>query len=84
MNVQQKPGPFLCLGCRSFVTGTESGHCPKCGLVPPRAVLARSVEPAVAVVHPSDLWDLLRRIDSRIVLLVALNVVWICVHFFYK
>jgi hypothetical protein len=32
------PGPFHCLGCKGYVTGTESGHCPRCGYVPPVAV----------------------------------------------
>ena len=32
------PGPFHCLGCKSYVTGTETGHCPRCGYVPPVAV----------------------------------------------
>ncbi len=34
-----RPGPFACRGCRAFVTGTESGHCPRCGLAPPRIEL---------------------------------------------
>lgn len=29
---------FRCLGCRVFVRGTEAGHCPRCGLVPPTAI----------------------------------------------
>lgn len=28
---------FRCLVCRVFVRGTEAGHCPRCGFVPPRA-----------------------------------------------
>lgn len=31
------PGPFQCLVCKVYVTGTESGHCPRCGFVPPSA-----------------------------------------------
>jgi hypothetical protein len=31
------PGPFHCLACKTYVTGTESGHCPRCGFVPPSA-----------------------------------------------
>lgn len=31
------PGPFVCLGCKTYVTGTPSGHCPRCGFVPPAA-----------------------------------------------
>ena len=34
------PGPFACRGCRTYVTGTESGHCPRCGLAPPSLRLA--------------------------------------------
>ena len=32
-----KPGPFHCIVCKVYVTGTESGHCPRCGFVPPVA-----------------------------------------------
>lgn len=28
---------FRCLVCQEFVLGTASGHCPKCGFVPPTA-----------------------------------------------
>jgi hypothetical protein len=31
------PGPFRCLVCKVYVKGTESGHCPRCGFVPPSA-----------------------------------------------
>jgi hypothetical protein len=35
------------------VTGTESGHCPRCGFVPPRALAvddrSRSTSPAIAI-----------------------------------
>src|SRR5207249_3645511 len=31
------PGPFHCLGCQTYVTGTPSGHCPRGGYLPPRA-----------------------------------------------
>ena len=31
------PGPFHCLACQTYVTGTPSGHCPRCGFVPPVA-----------------------------------------------
>lgn len=75
------PGPFRCLGCRSFVTGTEAGHCPKCGLVPPRALLAPSVEPAIAVVRP---WDLLRRLERSTVVGVAVGALWVYLRFFYQ
>ncbi len=70
MTAQPNPGPFRCLGCRSFVTGTEAGHCPKCGLVPPRALLVPSVEPAIAVVRP---WEVLRRIGP-LVLWAAISI----------
>lgn len=36
---RKAPGPFHCLGCQTYVTGTESGHCPKCGWVPPTSAL---------------------------------------------
>jgi len=35
------PGPFHCLACRTYVTGTPSGHCPKCGFVPPQTTVIR-------------------------------------------
>jgi uncharacterized paraquat-inducible protein A len=38
------PGPFHCLSCQTYVTGTESGHCPRCGFVPP-ALIAVSDRP---------------------------------------
>ena len=31
------PGSFRCLVCQVYVKGTESGHCPRCGFVPPSA-----------------------------------------------
>ena len=31
------PGAFRCLVCKVYVKGTESGHCPRCGFVPPAA-----------------------------------------------
>ncbi len=31
------PGSFRCLVCKVYVKGTESGHCPRCGFVPPAA-----------------------------------------------
>jgi hypothetical protein len=34
---RRSPGPFHCLSCQTYVTGTESGHCPRCGFVPPSA-----------------------------------------------
>lgn len=43
------PGPFHCLGCKGYVTGTPSGHCPRCGFVPPVALDVAALVPAVAV-----------------------------------
>ena len=31
------PGGFRCLVCQAYVQGTASGHCPRCGFVPPSA-----------------------------------------------
>lgn len=31
------PGSFRCLVCKVYIKGTESGHCPRCGFVPPAA-----------------------------------------------
>jgi len=28
---------FRCLVCREYVVGTATGHCPRCGFVPPTA-----------------------------------------------
>jgi len=39
------PGPFHCVACQTYVTGTRSGHCPRCGWIPPAA-------PAVADAPP--------------------------------
>jgi len=43
--VKPAPGPFHCIACRSYVTGTPSGHCPRCGFVPPVAPLAHERHP---------------------------------------
>jgi hypothetical protein len=32
--------------CQEFVVGTASGHCPKCGFVPPSAPAVRGEEPS--------------------------------------
>lgn len=32
------PGRFRCLVCQTVVTGTASGHCPRCAFVPPSAM----------------------------------------------
>ncbi len=42
---QPSPGPFHCVACQTYVTGSASGHCPRCGWVPPRA-LALPASPA--------------------------------------
>jgi hypothetical protein len=34
---RRSPGRFRCLPCKRVVIGTESGHCPNCGFVPPSA-----------------------------------------------
>ncbi|HEU4613840.1 MAG TPA: hypothetical protein VFS15_17225 [Kofleriaceae bacterium] len=39
------PGPFHCLGCATFVTGTPSGHCPRCGWVPPSVLAVPETSP---------------------------------------
>ena len=41
------PGPFHCVGCQTYVTGTPSGHCPRCGWVPPVAVAVQPPPPVV-------------------------------------
>jgi hypothetical protein len=35
---RRSPGRFRCLPCQRVVIGTESGHCPSCGFVPPSAL----------------------------------------------
>ena len=47
----RSPGPFHCLACQSYVKGTESGHCPRCGYVPP--VAPPALEPITTY---SPLW----------------------------
>jgi hypothetical protein len=32
--------------CREFVVGTASGHCPRCGFVPPTAPVVHAGEPS--------------------------------------
>ncbi len=66
---RQAPGPFHCLGCQTYVTGTASGHCPKCGWVPPSA--ARTHDP---VARPSQRAWLLAAV------LVVLAVAYVLVH----
>jgi hypothetical protein len=43
------PGAFRCLVCKTYVTGTPSGHCPRCGFVPPAA-------PAIAEPSRTTSW----------------------------
>jgi hypothetical protein len=33
------------LGCKGYVTGTASGHCPRCGYVPPAALHVADATP---------------------------------------
>jgi hypothetical protein len=35
------------LSCKTYVTGTESGHCPRCGFVPPSAPAVREAPPPI-------------------------------------
>lgn len=42
---RRSPGPFHCLACRTYVTGTPSGHCPRCGWVPPEAPVVAGEPP---------------------------------------
>ena len=38
ITARRAPGRFRCLACKRYVHGTESGHCPSCGLVPPSSL----------------------------------------------
>ena len=40
---RRSPGAFRCLPCKRVVIGTESGHCPNCGFVPPVSLSSPSV-----------------------------------------
>jgi hypothetical protein len=53
---RRAPGRFRCLPCQRYVTGTESGHCPTCGFVPP---FAPEVPPAPAALSPFVLFIVL-------------------------
>lgn len=57
------PGGFRCLVCRTYVTGTPSGHCPRCGFVPPAA-------PALATAPKPGSWPILIALVIALVLLV--------------
>ena len=46
------PGAFRCLACQTYVTGTPSGHCPRCGWIPPTA-------PAIAEPSRTTSWTAL-------------------------
>lgn len=37
LTARRDPGQFRCLVCQEYVRGTEAGHCPRCGFVPPTA-----------------------------------------------
>ena len=63
---KRAPGTFRCLPCKRTVIGTESGHCPNCGFVPP---FAPDVPPAAR-----------RTIDPVVVALVLGVVVGILVY----
>jgi len=41
------PGPFHCVACKTYVTGTPSGHCPRCGWIPPAAPAAQDPPPVL-------------------------------------
>jgi hypothetical protein len=47
---RRDPGAFRCLVCKVYVTGTDAGHCPRCGFIPPSAPAA--VEPARGIALP--------------------------------
>jgi hypothetical protein len=59
------PGPFHCLACQTYVTGTPSGHCPRCGYVPPVALPA----PAPVATY-SPLWLVVIAIIVAVVVLL--------------
>lgn len=40
---------FRCLVCKEYVVGTASGHCPRCGFVPPRAPDVPALRPPIAL-----------------------------------
>jgi hypothetical protein len=57
------PGAFRCLVCQVYVTGTPSGHCPRCGFVPPAA-------PAIAEPSRTTPWTALAVIAALIAAIV--------------
>jgi hypothetical protein len=59
---------FRCPVCRVFVRGTEAGHCPKCGFVPPTAM--RAPEP----MPPWPYWRIVA--IAAIAAVVVALVVW--------
>ena len=63
-----QPGPFQCLSCKTYVTGTESGHCPRCGFVPPSAT------PASEALRP------IRGLTIGLAVLMVLVVIWVVVR----
>ena len=62
-----KPGPFHCIVCKVYVTGTESGHCPRCGFVPPVAPPAR---PPLETYSP--LWLAVLAVIAAVVMLLLM------------
>ena len=53
--------------CKIYVTGTESGHCPRCGFVPPVAPPAR---PPLETYSP--LWLAVLAVLAAVVMLLLL------------
>ena len=54
MLARPDPGSFRCLVCQEYVRGTDTGHCPRCGFVPPSAPAAHDPPPvwsAMMLVH---------------------------------
>jgi len=43
----RSPGPFHCLVCKTMVTGTASGHCPRCSWIPPAAPAVEGAPPVI-------------------------------------
>lgn len=59
------PGAFRCLVCKVYVHGTASGHCPRCGFIPPSA-------PA-ALGPPRSTYEIAIAIAILVVILVAVR-----------
>ena len=65
---RRDPGAFRCLVCKVYVTGTEAGHCPRCGFVPPSAPAA--VEPA----RGYGLWIVIGAAVIAVIAIAAMSV----------